>query len=127
MPKRDQKRRERSELKAVLSENLKILLGGKPDFAKLGKAAGIGRNTVIRAYKAENAATVDTIEALAEVMDIQPWLLLMRGGASSVRQVFTKPVPDERLGARWTRPDREPLLQSGHAKSSTRHQKIKAR
>lgn len=125
MPKKDQKRPARSELRIVLADNLKSLLGDHPNFIELGKLAGVGKNTVIRAYKAEHAATIDTIEALAAVLNIQPWVLLMKGGIAGVGQVFAKPVPDERLGSKWTRPDRAPLLQSGNVKSSTRRAKIK--
>lgn len=126
MPLKGQKRELPRDLREVLADNLNALMGDEYTDTQVGNISGVGRNTVKRIRAKEVAANLDTVSAIATAFDIQPWLLLMKDGAASVGKVFQTPAPDIKLGHNWTRPDRkQPLLQSGNAKSSTRRPKIK--
>lgn len=128
MPKKDQKRNLPTGLRSVLAENLVALMdkSGWND-GRVGQESGVGRNTVIRVRKRTVAANLDTVQALAGAFGVQPQVLLMQGGVRQLASVFSTAVSDSRLGDRWTRPDRKPLLQSGSAKSSIKPAKIKSR
>lgn len=128
MPKKGQNRELPTELREILADNLESLMerNGWND-GKVGKESGVGRNTVARVRKRTVAANLDTVQALAMAFGIQPPVLLMQGGVRQLAAVFATPVPDAKLGAGWTRPDRKPILQSDVGKTLQRNPKSKSR
>lgn len=78
MPKRDQKRQLSKELRDVVAGNVKTLKGEESN-TQLGKRSGLGRRTVDRVLDSSNAATLDTLEALAIAFGVEPWQLLLKG------------------------------------------------
>jgi DNA-binding Xre family transcriptional regulator len=116
MPRQGQKRELDKGLRSVVADNVQRLMQGKIDSATaLAKEAGVGRRTVDRLLDCNTAANLDTLQAVAAALNVQPWELVAGGEARSVlSRVFAPPVPDSRLGPAWTRPDRrKPLLQGG--------------
>lgn len=125
MPKKGQTRELPTELRSVLAENLEDLMerNGWNDY-RVAAESGVGRNTVARVRKRTVAANLDTVQALARAFSVQAPVLLMKGGVRQLAAVFANPVPDSRLGSKWTRPDRGPLLHSETGSHS--RQKIKS-
>lgn len=119
MPKKGQTRDLPTDLRDVIADNLDQLMGVKNlTNTQLGAESGVGRNTVDRIRRKMVAANLDTIQAVAKALNVHPSLLLMKGGAAQLANVFATPVPDARLGAGWTRPDRRPLIEgSGNGKT----------
>lgn len=128
MPKKGQKRDLPKGLRAVLADNLVALLDRGITIAEIERLSGVDHGTISRIKAQKIATNLDTLLAIAVGLDMDPWVLLMKGGVKSMGQIFTTPAADEKLGAGWTRPDkRQPLLQSGTVKSSTKSVKIKSR
>lgn len=127
MPKRGQTREHLpKDLRVVLAENVTELQGARTD-VEMAAGSGVSYKVFAR-IKAQENTSIDTLSAVAKALDVPPYLLLMKGAAQSyMRKVFSTPIPDERLGKGWTRPDRrQPLLTSDKpAKYSTRPVKIK--
>lgn len=110
----------------MLAENVTELQGARTD-VQMAEGSGVSYKVFSR-IKAKGNTSIDTLSAVAKALDVPPYLLLMKGAAQSyMRKVFSTPIPDQRLGAAWTRPDRrKPLLVSERpAKYSTRTAKIK--
>lgn len=132
MPTEGQKRPIAQDLRNVVADNLKRLMA-ETTSRQLEKRSGIGRRTIERAMKGEKGATLDTIQAIATALEVEPWQLLIRGEAHSLlAKVFAKPVPDARLGANWTRHDRRRPLIEGSGDGPTKQipsqrRKIKSR
>jgi len=139
-------------LRVVLGENVAGVMKAKrlsqPKVAANAKRAGtpIDQTTISRVSRAVYPATIDTLEAIANGLGIDPWQLLMPelnvqaiklsdGEIAQIEQakralenltpaqrdMFIKdglvrdllsraPYPDEKLGTRWTRPDKRPLV-----------------
>jgi transcriptional regulator with XRE-family HTH domain len=100
--------KEVAELREVVGENITDLMTTKKlkdrDIEKLG----VPRNSINRARRGAGGATLDTLALIAKALNVQPALLLMRGGAKHVSEVFTPPFPESEMGAGWTR---RPLLE----------------
>lgn len=77
VPKKDQKRQLSSSLRDVVAANVRSLKGAE-SATQLGKRSGLGRRTVDRLLESDNAATLDTIEALAQAFGVEPWQLLLK-------------------------------------------------
>lgn len=133
MPKKGQTRELPKDLRDVVRSNLDGLLEAHGwSAAKAAKEAGVGASSVKRAllpssHPDSSALNLDTLQALAKAFDVQPWVLLMKDGAVKVGKIFSTPAPDAKLGSKWTRPDRPPLLQSDHGKYSVKKARLKTR
>jgi DNA-binding Xre family transcriptional regulator len=132
MPRKGQERELDTGLRAVVSRNLRRLMDGSEDLqtaTALGKKSGVGRRTVDRALDQSTAANLDTLWALCNALNCQPWELVTDAEAQGILgKVFGKPVKDSRLGSNWTRPDK-PLLDSRNKATEipVRTGKIKSR
>lgn len=123
MPKKGQTRDHlKGDLRAIVADNVTKIMGGKSS-QECAEGSGISYKAFERIKSGENSS-LDTIEAVAKALGVMPYQLLMKG---SLREIFDKPVSNERLGSGWTRPDRQPLLQSESRKNSSRGTKLKTR
>lgn len=96
------------ELREIVGENVDLLMEAKGlDDRGL---EGVPKSNVFRVRKAMGG-TLDTVALIASALNVEPALLLTKGWAKQVSGVFTNPVPDSRLGDKWTRPDRRPLIE----------------
>ena len=110
--------REVAELREVVAENITDLMASKKLNDRAIEKLGVPRNSINRARRGVGGATLDTLALIAKALNVQPALLLMKGGAKHVSEVFTPPFPDAQMGSGWTRPDRRPLIEgSGNGKS----------
>lgn len=131
MPKKGNTRDLPNELRGVLSANLEELIERyQVTNTDIEKASGIDRTTVGRIRRREIATNLDTLQAISAAFGVDPWMLLdpRRISGVTAKLLSIKPVPDERLGSAWTRPDRQrPLLDSrrDREKYSARRTKIK--
>lgn len=162
-------------LRGVLARNLFTIMEGSPAFSsqpKVAQKSRIAQTSIGRFTRAEVAATLDNVEALARALNLEPWQLLVpdldptkppklgRGEVdipaderellASYRRasarwkvslrymaalraddaqeevaeginvllaaISARPVPDERLGPAWTRPDRRAAVHEPKAK-----------
>lgn len=123
MPKKGQTREHlKGDLREIVAQNVAKIMGSRSS-KECSKGSGISYKAFERIKAGENSS-LDTIEAVARSLGVMPYQLLMKG---SLREIFDKPVPNERLGSGWTRPDRQPLLQSESRKNSSRQTKLKTR
>jgi hypothetical protein len=133
MPDKPDLAKEVAELREVVAENITDLMTSRGLNDRSLEKQGVPRNSLNRARRGVAGANLDTLAMIADALGVQPALLLMRGGAKHVSEVFRTPAPDARLGSGWTRPDRQPLLQSGRdtqvksSKVPASRQKIKSR
>lgn len=66
-------------LRAIVARNLRRLRAGQDiTQEELAERAGLNRNYVGMIEREENAPTVDTLEKLAEVLQVDPTALLQR-------------------------------------------------
>ena len=67
------------ELRRIVAQNLRRLRQDRGlTQEELADRAGLNRNYVGMVEREENAPTVDTLEALAKAMDIEPTMLLVK-------------------------------------------------
>lgn len=76
--------REKPSPRQVLSENLRALMGARPELGTIRKVADASRSTlsngkVGRIYAASHTTDIDTLQDLADVFELEPWQLLVRG------------------------------------------------
>ena len=65
------------ELREILARNIRIARAAQRlSQERLGERAGLTRNYIGEVERAEKAATVDTIEAIANALDLAPDELL---------------------------------------------------
>ena len=65
------------ELREILARNIRIARAAQRlSQERLGERAGLTRNFIGEVERAEKAATVDTIEAIADALDLSPDELL---------------------------------------------------
>jgi hypothetical protein len=98
------------ELREIVGENISDLMRAKKMNDRSLEALGVHRNNLNRARRGVAGSNLDTLALIARGLNVQPAVLLMRGAARQMTEVFTPPVPDSRLGDAWTRPDHSPLL-----------------
>lgn len=82
MPRKDQKRAAPQGMRVILGRNMRRLMLESEDYktpTALGRAAKVGRKTVERMMAGTNAATIDSIEAVALVLQVRPWQMLVDG------------------------------------------------
>ena len=92
----------------------------------LAKDLGVNRRTVDRMLACTISTTIDTLQAVSQRLLVEPWQLLLRSETqSALRKVFSTPVPDDRLGPAWTRPDRRKPLIQGSVSAKVTKPKIK--
>jgi transcriptional regulator with XRE-family HTH domain len=89
VPKHGQKRELKTDLRFVLAARVRELMNAHMiDTAEaLGQRAGIGRNTARRILEGSNATSVDSIQAIAAVFNIEPWKLLQGNANESMAVV----------------------------------------
>jgi transcriptional regulator with XRE-family HTH domain len=68
----------------ILSDNLKALMGARPDLDRLPKiveASGkrLSNGTLDRIRRGASATDIDTLEELASTFGVEPWQLLVEG------------------------------------------------
>jgi transcriptional regulator with XRE-family HTH domain len=104
--------KEVAELRETVGENITELMTAKKANDRSFEKMGVPRNSLNRARRGSGGATLDTLALIAKALNVQPALLLMKGGAKHVSEVFTPPFPESEMGAGWTRPDRRrPLIE----------------
>jgi hypothetical protein len=78
MPKRGAKRAVPNGLRAVVASNVRRHMARQVMGAvKLGKDSGVGRRTINRLLSCETSPTLDTIEAVAKTLGVDPWELVI--------------------------------------------------
>lgn len=80
MPFDGQTRRVPKRLRVIVAANVRRLMNRTRDLSSptnLGAKAGVGKRTVNRLLGMKNAATLDTIEAVADALDVDPYELLI--------------------------------------------------
>lgn len=81
MPSKGQKRELPKDLRVVLAESVKLRMEDQGLSATtLGKSSGVGRRTIDRLLSAKTATNIDTIQAIAEALELQ-----------QVSELFTRP------------------------------------
>lgn len=79
-------------IEQVLAANLDALMSVHPEFKsqmKLSKASGVGQTTVGRMRRAEGAATIDNVQKVAKVFNLQAPDLLKPGFAKRLLENST--------------------------------------
>ncbi len=82
----DANMRKNRTLKEIVGENIATILRVKklsqPKAAAIAKKAGtpVNQTTISRVARAEFPATLDTIEAIANGLEVPPWQLLLESG-----------------------------------------------
>lgn len=62
----------------IFAENLKRLMADKSHSQGfLHKKIGVSQSTIGRALSGETASTIDTIDAIAQFYDLEPWQMLV--------------------------------------------------
>lgn len=99
MPKKNQKRRLSTVLRATVSDSVRRIMGTETA-TSLGKRAGIGRRSVDRLITAETAANLDTVEAVSTALGVEAWVLFLKAGelerltsGQAVRNSQSEPAP----------------------------------
>lgn len=107
--------KEVAELREVVAENISDLMASKKLNDRGLQKLGVPRNSANRARRGVGGATLDTLAQIAKALNVQPALLLMKGGAKHVAEVFTSPFPDAKMGPGWAKPERRRPLIEGSA------------
>ncbi|CAB4158365.1 Cro/C1-type helix-turn-helix domain containing protein [uncultured Caudovirales phage] len=74
-----------TDTKAALWRSLSLLMQnrwGGVQLRRLAREADLGPATVLRIKAQDTAVTLDTLEAVASVFQVEPWTLIAPGGAS---------------------------------------------
>lgn len=100
VPKSGQKRGLPATLRVVVATNVKRLMAQRDITSgkSLGKEAGIGKRTAERLLACTVAAQLDTVEAVADALNVPPWELLIdrRQQDSRIMLRGSEPVGDTR-------------------------------
>lgn len=121
MPKSGYERDLPTDLRKTIAANLAKYMAepGAPKTAKAIQQATdgkVGYKTVERALKAQVAITIDTLQAICDALQKQPWELVTSSETQAVlARVFGK-TPT--VGPEWKRTDKKPLLQGSERREN---------
>lgn len=92
-----------NNVRGVLARNLEVIMAKVPALGSQPKIAGKGKlapSSVGRAFRAEVAVNIDSLEGLAEAANLEPWQMLVPGldplnppkleGSGSERELLEK-------------------------------------